>query len=223
MPVEKNEVMTLVQKNANGQWVFQRNGYGAEKAIPAGPVTLYWHSIEWIVPPSATVAGDGLTAYWDPVSGCNGSSDPHGNCLIQDTNNTGGHLEMRAGGESAAVNVPAWDSLSADGWPVGYQTMVGNAPAIFSMPFANTTPNQAAGVNFSSEMPPFDGAFGNGYSFSTESHPNPGGDDAGASFAFDDTPILGGTNDPQFSLVSGQLYVSNPTNVLIRMILTEEA
>ena len=91
------------------------------------------------------------------------------------------------------------------------------------MPFANTTPNQAAGVNFSSEMPPFDGAFGNGYSFSTKSHPNHRGDDAGASFAFDDTPILAGTNDPQFSLVSGQLYVSNPTNVFDPDDFNEEA
>ena len=66
---------------------------------------------------------------------------------IQDTNNTSGHGEWRDGGEAVATNVPEW-AQAIWGWPTDYQTALGSAPGIFSLPFANVTPFQAAGVNY---------------------------------------------------------------------------
>ena len=69
--------------------------------------------------------------------------DPHGNCLIQDTNNTSGHGEWRDGGEAVATNVPAW-AQPVSGWPTDYQTAVGAVPEILGLPFANVTPDQVS-------------------------------------------------------------------------------
>jgi len=215
---QQQELMTLVIKNyngVNGAWVFQRNAYGAELAISSGPVTLWWISNQWIIPAGGTTENGSLAGYWNPLAGCNGAPDPHGKCVIQDTNNTSGHGEWRDGGEAVATNVPEW-AQPIWGWPTDYQTIVGTAPAILNMPFANVTPYQAAGVNFTSANPPFAGVYGHPWGFDAGNHPNAAGADASAYEAiraFDNTPVQGGGGDPSFNLVTGQLYVATPSLV----------
>ena len=104
--------------------MFERNSYGAEPAIPSGPVTLWWIGIQSSVPAGGTTQNGSLAAYWNPLAGCGGAPDPHGNCLIQDTNNTSGHGEWRDGGEAVATNVPEW-AQAIWGWPTDYQTASG--------------------------------------------------------------------------------------------------
>ncbi|MGA2132407.1 MAG: hypothetical protein ABSH50_08950 [Bryobacteraceae bacterium] len=211
-PSRANELMTLLQKNAGGQWIFRRSAYGAQLAVPQGPVTLWWMSVQSSIPPGGTTANASLAAYWSPVNGCGGAPDPHGNCLLQDTNNTSGHGEWRDGGEAVATNVPAW-SRPIYGWPTDYQTAVGSVPGILGLPFGNVTPNQAAGVNYTSANPPFAGVFGIPWGFDAGSHPNAAGANAPANEsirAFDNTPVQGGSFDPVFSAVGEQLYVATP-------------
>jgi hypothetical protein len=216
--VQQQELMTLAIKNyngVNGAWVFERNGYGAELAIPSGPVTLWWISCQWSIPPGGTTENGSMAAYWNPLAGCGGSPDPHGACLIQDTNNTSGHGEWRDGGGAVATNVPEW-SQPIWGWPTDYQTTVGSVPGILSLPFANVTPFQAAAVNYTSTNPPFAGVYGHPWGFDAGSHPNAAGANATAYEsirAFDNTPVQGGSGDPSFTLVSGQLYVATPSLV----------
>jgi len=210
-----NELMTLVQKNPNGQWIFRRNGYGSQLAIPTGPVTLWWISNQSSIPPGGTTANGSLAAYWNALAGCGGAPDPHGDCLIQDSNNTSGHGEWRDGGEAVATNVPAWGQ-PIYGWPTDYQTAVGSVPGILSLPFANVTPDQAAAINYTSANPPFSGVFGVPWGFDAGSHPNAAGANASdneSSRAFDNTPVQGGGADPVFTQVSGQLYAATPDRV----------
>jgi hypothetical protein len=207
-----NELMTLVEKNAGGHWIFRRNSYGAQLAIPNGPVTLWWISGQSSIPPGGTTANSSLAAYWNALSGCGGAPDPHGNCLIQDTNNTSGHGEWRDGGEAVATNVPAW-AQPVSGWPTDYQTAVGGVPEILGLPFANVTPDQASAVNYTSANPPFAGVFGVPWGFDAGSHPNAAGANASAYEsirAFDNTPVQGGAFDPVFAMVAGQLFVATP-------------
>jgi hypothetical protein len=210
-----NELMTLAQKNAGGKWIFRRNSYGAEIGIPQGPMTLWWMSVQSSIPPGGTTANTSLAAYWNPMNGCGGAADPHGNCMIQDTNNTSGHGEWRDGGEAVATNVPTW-GRPIYGWPTDYQTAVGSVPALLNLPFANVTPNQAAGVNYTSANPPFAGMFGVPWGFDAGSHPNAAGANAAANEAiraFDNTPVQGGGFDPVFNAVTEQLYVATPSLV----------
>ena len=62
-----NELMTLVKKNPDGHWIFRRNGYGAQQAIPAGPVTLWWISYQSGIAAGSATANDSLAAYWNPA------------------------------------------------------------------------------------------------------------------------------------------------------------
>jgi hypothetical protein len=210
-----NELMTLAIKNyngVNGAWVFQRNSYGAEFAIPSGPVTLWWISNQWSVPPGGTTENSSLGTYWNPLAGCGGAPDPHGACMIQDINNTSAHGEWRDGGEAVSTNVPEW-SVPIWGWPTDYQTALGSAPALFSLPFANVTPFQAAGMNYTSANPPFAGVYGHPWGFDSGSHPNAAGAAASAYESirgFDNMPVQGGAADPSFTAVTGQLYVATP-------------
>jgi hypothetical protein len=216
--VQNQELMTLAIKNYNGvqgAWVFRRNGYGAELAIPSGPITLWWISIQWSIPAGGTTQNGSLGAYWNPLTGCGGAPDPHGNCLIQDTNNTSGHGEWRDGGEAVATNAPAW-AVPVWGWPTDYQTILGSAPGIFNEPFANVTPFQVSSVNYTSDDPPFAGVYGHPWGFDAGSHPNAAGAVASAYEsirAFDNTPVQGGIGDPTFNLVAGQLYMAAPNLV----------
>ena len=210
-----NELVTLVQKNPNGHWIFRRKGYGTQLAIPAGPVTLWWISNQWSVPAGATTANNSLAAYWNPLAGCGGAPDPHGSCLMQDTNNTSGHGEWRDGGEAVSTNVPAW-SQPISGWPTDYQTAVGPVPEILGLPFANVTPDQTDAVHYTSANPPFAGVFGTPWGFDAGTHPNAAGANAAAYEsirAFDNVPVQGGSIDPAFTQVTGQLYVSTPGQV----------
>ena len=212
---QQNELMTLAVKNygaTNGAWVFQRNSYGAEIGIPSGPLTLTWISNQWSIPPGGTTENASLASFWNPLAGCGGSPDPHGNCLIQDVNNTSGHGEWRDGGEAVATNVPVWEQ-PIWGWPTDYQTAVGSVPNIFSLPFANVTPNQANGVNYTSANPPFAGVYGHPWGFDAGSHPNSAGANAStyeSIRAFDNIPVQGGGYEPSFTAVTGQLYVATP-------------
>ena len=217
-PSQGNELMTLVIKNyngVNGAWVFQRNSYGVELAIPSGPVTLWWISNQWSIPPGGTTANGSLAAYWNPLSGCGGSPDPHGSCLIQDTNNTSGHGEWRDGGGAVSTNVIEW-AQPIWGWPTVYQTVLGSVPGILNLPFANVTPYTVTAVNFTSANPPFAGVYGHPWGSDAGSHPNPAGANASAYEsirAFDNTPVQGGGGDPTFALATGQLYVATPSLV----------
>jgi hypothetical protein len=210
-----NELMTLVQKNADGHWVFRRNSYGGQMAIPKGPVTLWWIGNQWSIPPGGATANSSLAAYWNALTGCGGAPDPHGSCLMQDSNNTSGHGEWRDGGEAVATNVPAWRN-PITGWPTDYQTAVGSVPKILQLPFADVTPGKAAGVNFTSANPPFAGVWGVPWGFDAGSHPNAAGANASAQEsirAFDNTPVQGGAFDPVFNWVKGQLFVATPGRV----------
>ena len=212
---QQQELMTLVIKNyngVNGAWVFQRKSYGAEVAIASGPVTLWWISNQWSIPAGGTTENGSLAGYWNPLAGCGGAPDPHGNCLIQDTNNTSGHGEWRDGGEAVSTNVPAW-AQPIWGWPTDYQTALGSVPGILSLPFANVTPYQSNSVNYTSANAPFAGVYGHPWGFDTGSHPNAAGAAASAYESirgFDNMPVQGGGNDPSFNLVTGQLYVATP-------------
>jgi hypothetical protein len=215
---QQSELMTLVVKNyggTNGAWVFQRNSYGAEVAIPSGTLRLTWISNQWSIPPGGATANGSLASFWNPLAGCHGSPDPHGSCLIQDTNNTSGHGEWRDGGEAVSTNVPAW-SQPIWGWPTDYQTAVGPVPGILSLPFANITPDQAKGVNYTSADPPFAGVYGHPWGFDSGTHPNAAGANAPANEsirAFDNIPVQGGGYEPAFTSVTGQLYVATPSLV----------
>jgi hypothetical protein len=217
---QTNELMTLVQKNTNGAWIFQRNGYGAEKAVTCStltPCSLFWQSIQWILPVGNYTSPNAMSVYWSPTTGCNGSPDPHGNCLMQDTNELIEHGEWRDGGEAVACNVPLWNIPEFNSWPTDYQTMVGSVPAILQFPFANITPFQGSGVNYVSYSPPFAGTWGHPWSNEAGTHPNPAGATAAANEsirAFDNIPVQGNAYSPPFSNVTGQLYVATPTQVV---------
>jgi len=224
---QANEIMTLRIKNYGsvpGAWVFQRKAYGAEKAV-TGPISLWWESFDNVMPPTATATATGQV-FWNPLAGCNGAPDPHGNCMIEDTNATGSHSEWRGGGESACANVPAW-AQPIWGWPFDYQTIIGPVPCIFSLPFANLTPNVVttdpcttvlpAGVNYVSPEPPFAGVNSHPWAFDGGNHPNAAGANATpweAIRAFDNIPVQGGTNEPTYTPVTGQLYVATPASIL---------
>jgi len=214
----QHELLTLAIKNykgTDGAWVFQRGSYGPHLSAAGPPITLLWQSIQSSMPPGATSANLSLTAYWSPMAGCAGQPDPHGDCLMQDTNNTSGHGAWRDGGEAVATNVPAW-AQPIWGWPTDYQTAVGAVPGIFSLPFANVTPRRASGVNYTSTNPPFAKVFGHPWGFDAGSHPNAAGALASpneAIRAFDNMPLQGGGGDPQFTRVTDQLFVATPANV----------
>ena len=223
---QSNELMTLKIKNyggTNGAWVFQRNTYGAELAAP-GPIALWWESYQSSVPAGSTPESGYVQVWWNPLTGCNGSPDPHGNCLIQDNNENHGHAEWRNGGESQGINVPEWkipgNASGFEAWPTVYQTLVGSVPAIFADAFANDTPNAVTGVNYVQNTPPFAGAYGVPFQPDGGAHPNAAGANA-TSYesvrAFDNIPVQGGAYDPNsttpFTLVSGQLYSFTPGTV----------
>jgi hypothetical protein len=221
-----SELMTLVAKNLDGVAgydLLQRDSYGVETSISSGPLYFWWQSYQSGLPYASTVATneiDALQLWWNPLAGCNGSPDPHGDCLLQDTNLGYGHGEWRGGGESLGVNVPEWKVPGADmyeiAWPGDYQTIVGSVPGIFSLPLANMTPYQTPGINYVSLSPPFATAYGVPFQPDAGQHPNPAGAVASAYEqlqAFDDLPLQGGAYDPPFTLVSGQLYQYVPGTV----------
>ena len=225
---QTNELMTLVQKNSGGNWVFQRATYGAEVAV-SGPIALWWESWQSSTPPgSAGSQQYNVQVFWNPVSGCGGSPDPHGNCLIEDANEDHGHAEYRNGGESQTTNVPTW-AQPIWGWPFDYQVIPGPVPCIFGLGFANVTPYQAAtnvclspqgsGVNFVAAEPPFAGVYGHPWGFDAGNHPNAAGVNAApyeTIRAFDNLPVQGGQNEPVFTAVSGQaqVYSATPSSVI---------
>jgi len=216
---QSNELMTLKIKNyggTNGAWVFQRSAYGTEKAV-SGPIALWWESYQSSLPPGSTGASGAVQVFWNPLTGCGGSPDPHGNCMIEDPNEYHGHAEWRNGGASQVVNVPEWKIPgSANGfedWPNIYQTLVGPVPAVLEYPAANATPYAVAGVNYVQSSTPFAGVYGVPFQPDGGGHPNAGGVNAGpyeSIRAFDNVPLQGGSYDPTFSLVSGQLYYYRP-------------
>ena len=212
-----HEILTLEIKNyasVNGAWVFQRAAYGAQMAV-TGPIALWWESFDHVIPSTSSTPASGQV-YWNPLAGCGGSPDPHGNCMIEDSNATGSHGEIRNGGASSAPSLPAW-AQSIWGWPNAWQTMVGSAPSVLSLPFANVAPGAVSGVNYVAEEPPFDGVFGHPWGFDGGSHPNSAGANASgyeSIRAFDNIPVQGGQNEPTYTLVTGQLYVATPTSVI---------
>ena len=212
------ELLTLVAKNyqgVQGAWVFQRNGYGVEKAIATGPITLWWAAIAANMPPGSAAAGS-FSVYWNPVTGCAGSPDPHGNCMTTDTNETAGHGEWRNGGEAVTTNVPDW-SVPIMGWGSVYQTTLGNVPGILSLNPTNVTPDVTPGINYVNDEPPFAGVYGHPFGFDAGSHPNAPGNLAPANEqirAFDNVPLQGGQNEPTWVSISGQLYTAAPASNL---------
>jgi hypothetical protein len=203
-----NELMTLVQKNSGGQWVFQRGTKAAELAV-SEPIELWWESYQSLMPPGGNNSSLADNVFWNPTAGCNGSPDPHGNCLIMDQNETNGHAEWQDGGYAAATNVPRWEETYY-GWPTSYQTIVGSitTPCTYSnlcvlaYPYADNLPDpdtQAnpyppptnftwqTGVNYSNANPGF-ACYGSGLFSCT--YGVPWGSDAGSH------PNPAGANDP---------------------------
>jgi hypothetical protein len=213
--VGSQELLTLLIKDYHGTpgaWVFQRNGYGVQKAIATGPVTLWWASIAWRLPAGSTAAGT-FTVYWNPLTGCGGMPDPHGNCLTTDTNETAGHGEWRNGGEAVTTNVPQW-ATPIWGWGSVYQTAIGTVPGLINLAPSNVTLFTVPGVNYVNDEPPFAGVYGHPFGFDAGSHPNPPGALAPPNEiirAFDNVPLQGGQNEPTWTKVSGQLYTAIPT------------
>jgi hypothetical protein len=233
---QANELATLEIKNyesVDGAWIFRRKTYGAE--LPAtGPIALWWASYQSLIPPGGTPQSQAVQVFWNPLAGCSGSPDPHGNCLIMDTNENNGHGEWRDGGEAEAVNVPNWGQTNYE-WPTGYQTIVGSVPTILGFPFADDLPNPDTypnpypppqdftyqqGVNYTSTNPGFacdasvNCTYGAPWGSDAGAHPNPAAanDPNNASYAFDNIPVQGGMNDPGFSPVTGQLYKATPVS-----------
>jgi len=219
---QTNELMTLKIKNyggVNGAWVFQRNAYGTEKPVP-GPISLWWESYQSSVAPTSTGVSGAVQVFWNPLTGCAGSPDPHGNCLIQDPNEFHGHAEWRNGGESQVVSVPQWKIPGAANnfadWPNVYQTLIGPVPNILQYPAANVTPNAVPRVNYVLSSTPFAAAYGVPFEPDGGGHPNAAGVNSGpyeTIRAFDNIPLQGGSYDPPFSPVSGQLYYYRPGTV----------
>jgi hypothetical protein len=219
-----NELITLMIKDYGSvpdAWVFQRNAYGAE--LPAtGPVTLYWQSIQSSVAPTNVAALDqAVQVFWNPLTGCSGAPDPHGECMIQDSNEFHGHAEWRNGGASQVVNVPEWKipgSPSGEiSYPSIYQTMVGGFPSVVQYSSANVTPYAVSGVNYVQSSTPFSTVYGVPFEPDGGGHPNAAGINAALNEsirAFDNVPIQGGSYDPTFTNVSGQLYLYAPSTVI---------
>lgn len=222
-----NELLTLQVKNYGstpGAWVFQRNTYGAEKAATA-PIKLWWDSYQSVIPPGASNASTGVHVYWNPLTGCSGLPDPHGDCLMQDNNEDGAHGEWR-NGNVQAVAVYSW-AQPMWGSPFDYQAILGPLPCAFTVGFAGLTPGQvttdtcvtppSSGVNYVAAEPPFAGVYGHPWGFDAGNHPNAPGANASAYEyirAFDNLPVQGGQNEPTFTAISGQaqLYVATPTS-----------
>jgi len=218
-----NELLTLMAKNyggTNGLEIFQRNGYGAEMAASA-TLYLYWESIQGNIPSGSNSTSSVENVFWNPLTGCGGSPDPHGNCLVFNNNEYHNHA-FWAPGYAEQVAVPAWDD-AIHGWPFGIQTIQGALPCILGLGFANLTPGQvtndpcyagATAVNYVASSPQFNGDYGN-FGSDMEDHPSPAGSGASTyeqSFGYDVTPIGGGANRPQFTQVSGPLWVATPSS-----------
>ena len=222
---EANELMTVAIKNyggTQGLTVFQRGTYGGvEKAVSSGLI-MRWESYQSSSPVCGYCASQGMQVWWNPLTGCGGSPDPHGDCLRQDNNISMGHGEYRSGGESVTVNVPTW-ALPASiigsplQWPGDYQTELGAVPSFFGLASANEVPYAVPGVNFVSINPPFAGVYGVPFAGDAQTHPNPPGANASAYEslqAFDNVVLTGESSAPNFSWVSGQLYRYRPGTVI---------
>ncbi len=217
-----NEMITLKIKNYGGTagaWVFQRNAYGAERAV-TGPISLWWESYQYSISPTSVGVSGAVQVFWNPLAGCGGAPDPHGNCLLEDPNECHNHVEWRSGGEAQTTNVPEWKIPgTADGmidWPNVYQTLIGSIPGLLGVPPANDTPYAVPGVNYVVSSAPFGGAYGVPFQPDGGTHPNAPGANAGpyeSIRAFDNIPVQGGAYDPPFSLVAGQLYDYRPGTV----------
>ena len=209
------EIGTLEIKNyasVPGAWVFQGQAYGAQMAV-TGPIALWWESFDHVIP-VASIAPPSGQVYWNPVAGCGGSPDPHGNCLIENNNETGAHGENRNGTVSQTTSVPNWGQ-PIWGWPFDYQNSIGYVPGVLGLANANSTPGAVSGVNYVAAEPPFDGVFGHPWGFDGGNHPNPPGVNASSYEsirAFDNIPVQGGQNEPTYTLVTGQLYKATPTS-----------
>jgi hypothetical protein len=126
-PSRANELMTLVQKNAGGQWIFRRNAYGAQLAIPHGPVTLV---VDQRVNRASLPEAPPRTLPWRHIgmpveSGCGGAPDPHGNCLHaghQQYQRTRRMARWRRGCSHQCTGMEP----PVSGWPTDYQTAVGS-------------------------------------------------------------------------------------------------
>jgi hypothetical protein len=222
-----NELGTLVVKDyasTPGLNVFRRGTFGQERAIAnSTAIDLMWYSYQSAIGPTATSRNQAVTVHWNPMTGCAGSPDPHGDCLGQDTNNVGGHGEWTNGGSSVSGNVPGWTTtiLANYGinvlWPSVYQNIVGSVPGIWGLGFANLTPYQTPGVNYTNGAPPFAGAYGVPFQPDGAAHPNAAGANSSAYEAlraFDNIGVQGGNYDATFVLDTGQRYKYVPGTVI---------
>jgi len=222
---QTSELMTLRIKNYNGTpglFVFQRGDYAGAELARSGTTYLSWESWNsYQTTVNNGTSGTGVNAWWNPTAGCAGAPDPHGDCLREDSNQSGGHQEYRNGGESSTMNIPAWSIPSSilgaqNAWPGDWQVIQGYIPGIFSLPPAAETPYAVPGVNYVSINPPFDGIYGMPFASDGQTHPNAPGANASAyeaAQAFDNVCINGESEAPNFSWIAGQLYRSRPGTV----------
>jgi hypothetical protein len=220
-----NELGLLQIKNYNGTqglWVFSGQFWGTSAVALSGTIYLWWKTVQQSITPGAE--GSGQTTYWNPLTGCSGSPDPYGNCLLEDTNETGAHGEWGPGGDSMFLQTPSWEAATGTperlyGWRSAYQTIVGSPPGIFEYSQANGIPGAVSGVNYVMQNPGFAGKIGHCEASTGEcgSHSNPAGALASSNEivrAFDNDPAVGGFDLPAFTLVTGQLYVATFATVI---------
>jgi hypothetical protein len=202
-----NEILMLIQKGANGQWVFQRNaGHWV-----VGPAAISGAGIKYLFAMSTSTnlsyydtnyptyysVGWGNDVLWDY------RNDPNGQNPLTDP----GFFESH-GAQRQTISVEA-NSYPYYPWSGVYRVRhAANFPQLFTTPPTYATAN-----------PPFAGVAGPASNNNWQSHPSVSGDSATpyeGQAAFDIRPLIGfGTTSPgppgAFTFVSGQLWVSTPT------------
>ncbi len=209
-----NEVVALIQKGDNGQWVFRRNAghwVGGPKQIPGDGVKYLFPmsaatNLNYYDPkyPTYYAVGWGGNVLWDYLH------DPHGLKPITDPGFFDAH-----GVQRATITIEA-GQYPYSPWGGAYRV---RHAADYSQMF--TTP-----VNNVAANPQFAGAYAAAATNVYQSHPSVSGESASASegqAGFDVRPLVGKFTSPPkppdlWTLVSGQLWkttykVNDPDNI----------
>ncbi len=201
------EVLVLIQKGANGQWVFQRNA----AAWPFGPRGITGNGVKYLFAMSGATAlglqdagyptyygmSWGGNIYWDY------RNDPHGQSTVKDPEYFDAHGAFRP-----TIGV---ESGSYPFSPYGGVYKVRHAGSFLQL--------FAAPISYIAANPSFAGAYGAAVNNVWQSHASVSGDLAGpyeGQTAFDVRPLIGifsSTPSPPdlWTLVSGQLWKTTYT------------
>jgi len=199
-----NEILTLIQKGANGQWIFARNA----GHWPYGPIAIAGTGVKYLLAlststnlnyydpnyPAFYAASWGSNVLWDY------GTDPHGQQTLIDPGFYGAHGFQR---QTVVVE--------ADTYPYSPYTSVYRVRHAANFPQMFTTPVQYVTAN-----PSFAGIAGAAAPNIWQSHASGSGDSASVyegQAAFDIRPLAGvqmtSPGSPNaFTLVSGQLWTT---------------